>query len=144
MSVAAADAPPPPPGRRWIWWLLGGCGSLVVLAIAAVVVIVVLIAHSATRSGNCLPAGFPLDPHLTKVTSLQLGRTCTTAYRTSDSPGSVEDYYARALDEDGWQVTAHSGSTIRFRRADRTGEAGAVTVTTTRGRTRVAVVLRSG
>lgn len=115
-----------------------------VLAIAAVVVVVILIAHSANPHGSCLPSGFPVAPGLTKVTTLQLGRTCTTAYRTDDSAGSVEDYYATALNQNGWEVTAHSGATIRFRRADRTGEAGSVSVSRARGRTQVAVVLRTG
>lgn len=143
MSFSAAGAPPAPPRRRWIWWTLGGCGSLVVLAIAAVVVIVILVVRSANPSGNCLPSGFPVDPGLTKVTSLKLGATCTTAYRTGDSTGSVEDYYANALDQSGWQVTARRGATIRFQRAGRTSEAGTVTVTSARGRTQVAVVLRN-
>lgn len=143
MTFSAPDAPTPPRRHRWMWWTLGGCGTALVLGVAAVVVVVVVIAHSANPNGNCLPAGFPVAPHLTKVTTLQLGRTCTTAYRTSESPGSVEAFYATALGEGGWQVTAHSGRTIRFRRADRTGEAGTVTVTTARGRTQVAVVLRN-
>ena len=144
MSFSASDAPVPPPRRhRWVWWTLGGCGSAVVLAVAAVVVVVIVIAHTANSGGNCLPSGFPVAPGLTKVTTLQLGRTCTTAYRTSDSPGTVEDYYATALDQNGWQVTARSGSTIRFRRGDRNSEAGTVSVSTARGRTRVAVVLRT-
>lgn len=145
MSFSASDAPAPPPsrGHRWVWWTLGGCGTLVVLAIAAVVVVAVVIAHSAGSSGNCLPAGFPVAPGLTKVTTIQLGRTCTTAYRTGESPGSVEAYYATALDQNGWQVTTQSGGTIRFRRADRAGEAGTVSVSTGRGRTQVAVVLRN-
>ncbi len=145
MSFSASDAPPTghSRGNRWVWWTLGGCGTAVVLAIAAVVVVVILIAHSANPRGNCLPGGFPVAPGLTKVTSLQLGRTCTTAYRAGGSPGAIEDYYGTALDQNGWQVTARSGGTIRFRRADRTSEAGTVSVSRSRGRTQVAVVLRT-
>lgn len=123
--------------------MVGGCGTALVLAVAAVVILGIVIAHLASGTGNCLPAGFPVAPGLTKVTSLNLGGTCTTAYRGTSSPGTFEDYYATALDENGWQVTARSGSTIRFRRADRTSEAGTVSVTTARGNTRVAVVLRN-
>lgn len=144
MSFSGSDVRPQPRRHRWIWWTLGGCGTAVVLAIAAAVVIAIVIAHNANPTGNCLPADFPVDSGMTKVTSLQLGRTCTTAYRTGDTPGSVEAYYASALDRNGWQVTARSGRTIRFRRQGHAGEAGTVTVTTSRGRTAVAVVLREG
>ncbi len=137
--------PPPRTGHRWVWWTLGGCGTLVVLVIAAVVVLGLVIAHNLNPTGNCLPGGFPVAPHLAKVTSIHLGRTCTTAYRTSSSRSSVESYYAAALDQNGWEVTAESGSTIRFRSEANSAEAGTVTVTTSRrGLTAVAVVLRAG
>jgi hypothetical protein len=128
-----------------VWWTLGGCGTVVVLAIVAVVVFVVLIAHNLNPTGNCLPAAFPVAPSLTKVTSIHLGATCTTAYRSSSSPSAVESYYASALNQNGWEVTSHSGSTIRFQSEANTAEAGTVTVTRSRaGRTAVAVVLRNG
>lgn len=145
VSFSAGDTVPPRSGHRWVWWTLGGCGTLLVLLIAAVVVLGVVIAHNLNPTGNCLPAGFPAAPNLTKVTSLHLGRTCTTAYRSSASPTSVESYYAGALDQNGWQITSRSGSTIRFRSETNTGETGTVTVTTSRaGRTAVAVVVRDG
>jgi hypothetical protein len=145
VSFSASDAPPPRSGHRWVWWTLGGCGTLVVLAIAAVVVLGLVIAHNLNPTGNCLPTGFPVAPSLTKVTSIHLGGTCTTAYRSTSSPAAVESYYASALDQDGWEVTSHSGSTIRFQSEANSGESGTVSVTRSRaGRTAVAVVLRGG
>ncbi|MGH7918526.1 MAG: hypothetical protein ACREQM_01120 [Candidatus Dormibacteraceae bacterium] len=141
MSFAASDAPPPRRSRRWLWWGLGGCGGVFVLVVAAVVVIVVVIAHSANPNGNCLPRGFPVDPSLSKVTTVDIAGTCTTAYRTDRSADSVEAYYATALDANGWQVLSKEGGTIRFQRRGHAQEAGSVTVTTRKG-TRVAVILR--
>jgi hypothetical protein len=143
MSLSASDLPARRTGRRWLWWTLGGCGTLVVLAIAAIVVLIIVIAHNVNPNGNCLPSGFPVEPSLSKVTTVNLAGTCTTVYRSSDSPSSVEAFYSSALDQNGWQVTANRGSSIRFRRSDNTSEAGPVSVTTSRGRTQVAVVLRS-
>ena len=145
MSFSASDVPPQPRHQhRWIWFTLGGCGTLVVLAIAAIVIFGVVIAHNLNPTGACLPSGFPVAPNLTKVTTLHLGSTCTTAYRTDDSTSEVQTFYASALNQGGWEVTSQSGSRIQFQMTHRTQEAGTVTVSAARrGGTSVAVVLRN-
>lgn len=124
--------------------MLGGCGMLLVVAIVVIVGGAILLAHTIGSSGNCLPADFPVDPGMTKVTAFRLAGTCTAAYRTNGSSNSVENYYLTALNENGWQVLSHNATVIRFQRAARPAEAGAVTVTTRRGSTAVGIGLHGG
>lgn len=114
------------------------------MAIVIVTVLSAVLTHNLHPTGNCLPAGFPVAPNLNQVTSLHLGSTCTTSYRTNDSAGQVETFYPSALNQNGWQITSQSGSRILFKMAQPPQKAGTVTVSSARGGgASVLVILRN-
>lgn len=130
--------------RAWLWWVVGGCGGAVLLVAIVFAVLLVVLARNATATTSCLPGDFPIKAGMARVTSVKLGNECTTVYRTQDSQGSVERYYAAALDRDGWQVLSRRRGVIQFQRRGNRRQVGEVAVQAAATGEQVTVALAGG
>lgn len=96
-------------GRTCSWFVVAGIVAVVVLACA---VLGPLGQYSssllgALRSGDCAPgerAALAAAPPLADAPARRLEGACRVVYTTPRSPAEVEDYYARRLRSEGWQV----------------------------------------
>lgn len=139
MTHLPPDAPPAPHTRRWLWWTFGSCGGAVLLVIIGVIILIAVIAHNSSTSNACLPRDLPIQPGMTRTTSIRLGGSCTEIFHTGESQAEIEHYYRWALNRHGWHVLSQRSGVITFERQGAGHQEGEVQVISAAGQRRVTI-----
>jgi hypothetical protein len=101
-------------------WIAIGCGTALLAVVLIAAAVIFLIAH--VGGAHCPPSDFPVPASASErgfnVFVGTGGSSCNVTWDSSDTGGSVDDFYVAHLSEGNWTITDREAQTgvISFKR----------------------------